>query len=89
MYIEVSSVNTGARAKLLSPALTPISKCVSFYYHMYGIDIGTLNVYVKRNDSGSLDKVWTLSRQQGNEWRQGQAPLNITGNESIKVSIQL
>ncbi|XP_031553545.1 uncharacterized protein LOC116290605 isoform X2 [Actinia tenebrosa] len=85
MYIEVSSGVTGARAKLLSPMLPASSKCVSFYYHMFGSDIGTLNVYVQRNDSRSIVKVWTLSKQQGDEWLQGQAPLNVTGNETVKV----
>lgn len=86
MYTEVSSGITGARAKLISPVLPATSKCVSFYYHMFGSDIGTLNVYIKRNDTRSLVKVWTLSRQQGDEWLQGQVPLNITGNETVKVS---
>jgi hypothetical protein len=84
MYIEVSSGAIGARAKLISPVLSASSKCVMFYYHMMGRDIGTLNVYLQQNDSRST-AVWTLSREQGNIWLRGQVPLNVTGNETIRV----
>ena len=42
-------------------------KCVgevNFHYHMYGVDMGTLNV---TNDAGEV--VWSLSGNQGNSWQ--------------------
>ncbi|CAF4520318.1 unnamed protein product, partial [Didymodactylos carnosus] len=40
-------------------------------YHMYGVDIDTLNVYILQN--GQIGKpVWTRSRNQGNQWLKGQ-----------------
>ena len=37
---------------------------VTFHYHMYGVDMGTLNV---TNDAGEV--VWSLSGNQGNSWQ--------------------
>lgn len=38
--------------------------CIQFWYHMYGMDVDTLNMYIKVNDV--LGKpVWTRSRNQG------------------------
>lgn len=77
MFLETSFGNTGDRAQLISPILSPFIKCVSFYYHMKGAHIGTLNVYMKVN--GTLLKRWTLSQEQGNRWMKGQIPVNVTG----------
>ncbi len=39
-------------------------RCLQFWYHMYGMDIDVLNVYIKIN--GRLGKpVWTRARNQG------------------------
>lgn len=40
----------GDKASLLTPVYTTTQKldmCVKFWYHMEGVDMGTLNVYVK------------------------------------------
>ena len=48
MYVEASDVETGEKARLI---LGDISaghlgfKCLTFYYHMFGGSVGTLNVY--------------------------------------------
>ena len=64
MYIETSSPRKpGDKAKLV---LTVPNKgetsCLSFYYHMYGATVGTLNVY-----SGN-SKVFHISGNQSNNW---------------------
>ena len=42
--------------------------CLQFWYHMYGLDVNTLNVYVKQG--GNLGTaLWTRSGDQGNLWR--------------------
>ena len=47
MYIETSSPRKqGQKAQLATPSYTDNTDvCVTFWYHMYGNGIGTLNVY--------------------------------------------
>ena len=46
MYVEASSRTRGSNAKLVSPKYQGADdQCMEFYYHMYGSNIGTLNVY--------------------------------------------
>jgi hypothetical protein len=85
MYTEVSTGDTGARAKLISPVLPVNTTCITFYYHMRGSGIGSLNVYLKRVISPSTVKIWELSTEQGNSWLQGQVPINVTGDEEVRV----
>ena len=64
MYIEASPQSYGDNAKLeLAVPRSNSSSCLTFYYHMYGSDMGTLNVF-----SGN-DTIFTQSGDQGNYWR--------------------
>lgn len=49
MYIESSKKQLNDKARLISPLLKKNSPdiCVTFWYHMYGQTIGSLNVYAK------------------------------------------
>ncbi|CAF4812080.1 unnamed protein product, partial [Rotaria socialis] len=67
-YIETSFPRLpGERARLISalqfPSSTP--RCLTFWYHMYGPDIGALNVFVQTvpisQDNISSALVWTKS----------------------------
>ena len=64
MFIEASSPRkTGDKAKLVATVPSNGKKaCLSFYYHIYGVAAGTLNVY-----SGS-NKVFNITGNQGNNW---------------------
>ncbi|XP_078366044.1 MAM and LDL-receptor class A domain-containing protein 1-like [Oculina patagonica] len=64
MYIEASSpTKPGENAKLVVTVPNNGNpSCLSFYYHMYGASVGTLNVY-----SGNT-KVFSVSGNQGNNW---------------------
>ncbi|KAJ8401175.1 hypothetical protein AAFF_G00387570, partial [Aldrovandia affinis] len=88
MYIEASRPRQpGDRARLLSPLYNVtikgpkgsnrMSYCISFFYHMRGKHIGSLNVLVRVKSIATVDKqVWTLSGSQGPQWKQ--ASLLIT-----------
>ncbi|KAH3887700.1 hypothetical protein DPMN_011719 [Dreissena polymorpha] len=79
MFIETSAPRVqGNKARLYSqvyPAYNAI-KCFSFYYHMYGLDIGQLNVYLRLNQSSSSFSTeamrWSLSGNYGTTWALGQ-----------------
>ena len=91
MYIE-SSVPAvkGQKARLVSEqfkATSTSGRCLQFYRHMYGADIGTLNVYKKYKPGNSSDaetKIWTNSGNQGNSWIQGQ--VNVISSKPFQVS---
>ena len=58
MYIESSYKPSGSYARLTSPTfIKPQGEaggCVELYYHMYGVDIGTLNISVYDNTQAGL-----------------------------------
>ena len=83
MFIEASSPRkTGDKAKLVASVPSNGKKaCLSFYYHLYGVAAGTLNVY-----SGS-DKVFNISGNQGNYWIMVERNIRLDGSVSLKISL--
>ncbi|XP_048582934.1 MAM and LDL-receptor class A domain-containing protein 2-like isoform X2 [Nematostella vectensis] len=73
IYAETSSpVAQGQTARLLSKDFPATSgRCISFWYHMYGAGTGALNVLVK-NAAGET-KIFGLTGDQGNSWKQEKA----------------
>ena len=65
MYTEASSPRSrGDNAKLqLAVPNTKSTCCLVFYYHMYGSNMGTLNVFSGNN------KIFSKSGNQGNYWK--------------------
>ena len=88
MYIEASSprkVGQKARISKRYTGLMTGGSCLSFWYHMYGSQIGSLNVYVKNSSATALGIAkWNISGQQGNVWKN--ASITIYGN-SLTVCI--
>ncbi|XP_041365734.1 MAM and LDL-receptor class A domain-containing protein 1-like [Gigantopelta aegis] len=86
MYIETSGNNrkAGEKAQLVSDHLHAVnSGCVRFYYHMFGAGVGTLNIYTQTYATtgvGPRKLVWSLSGNQGNVWKQGQAQVSSTSD---------
>ncbi|CAF0718676.1 unnamed protein product [Adineta steineri] len=77
IYIEASDTfNKNAKAWLMSEHYEPGPHCLVFYYHLYGEDIGTLNVY-SRIGNNNLQLQWSLSGDHGDAWRMGAVNVNI------------
>ena len=84
MYYETSSG--------YSPTVDMTSECLdisalanpalSFYTHMYGSTIGTLNVYVNG------DTVWTKSGDQGNQWDWNQVDLSAYAGVDVTITFE-
>ena len=86
MHIEASYPRVpGDRAVMESPEYpqTLFGKCVEFYYHMYGTDMGTMRIYLRKG--GVLDRtpVWSMSGNQGNKWHR--ASFSVISQQSWKV----
>ncbi|KAK7912717.1 hypothetical protein WMY93_012928 [Mugilogobius chulae] len=92
MYIEASRPRVqGDKARLLSPLFNVTSVrgpkgsgrvpyCVSFYYHMKGKHIGTLNVLLRVRSIASVDTVlWSKSGHQGPDWRKAFFDISPSG----------
>ena len=81
MFIETSSPRKPKdRARLESEEFQPTGssgRCLKFWYHMYGNTIGTLNIWMSSN--GTSGQIWSLSGNQNNQWRFGQAPVTSKG----------
>ncbi|XP_052101904.1 uncharacterized protein LOC127735684 [Mytilus californianus] len=69
MFVEASGKNNGKKAILISPKYRGLkSQCLSFYYHMYGEHVGTLNVYTTTDFQNELNSVWRAYGNQGDVW---------------------
>lgn len=53
-------------------------RCLSFYYHMYGLYMGTLRILVN-----GTQQVFTKSGNQGNIWISGQADIPAVDNLQV------
>eukprot|EP00794_Sanderia_malayensis_P012673 gene12673-13974_t len=90
MYIEASD-NYGARrkmgdnAKLVSPEVAAPRACLKFYYHMYGLYMGSLKVIVRQTD-GKETVVWKKSGNQGNIWFK--ADVSIESTKPYKIILE-
>nr|KAG5689551.1 hypothetical protein BaRGS_022054 [Batillaria attramentaria] len=94
MYIETSAPRVrGDNAWLVSPqhAASNDDVCVTFYYHMYGASIGTLNVRLRANTNTGNPEwsmsglcSWTNSQKDDFDWMlhkaQGQFSCNFDTN---------
>jgi len=88
MYTETSSPRVlGDTAIFQSPCvdLTSSSSAdLTFWYHMYGATIGTLDVEVS-DDCTAWTNVWSLSGNQGNSWFQANVNLDAFAGSVVKV----
>ncbi|XP_078472604.1 IgGFc-binding protein-like isoform X10 [Lampetra planeri] len=70
LYLDSASVGAGGGVRLLSPSInTNQNVCLSFWYHMYGDELMTLNVHVL--EDGVERRVWLEEGQQSSAWLQG------------------
>ncbi|XP_067932933.1 MAM and LDL-receptor class A domain-containing protein 1-like [Watersipora subatra] len=91
MYIESSYKPSGSYARLTSPAfIKPQGEaggCVELYYHMYGVDIGTLNISVYDNTQAGLVANFQRTGEQGNEWLRASLNLNLPANSPLELQL--
>jgi hypothetical protein len=85
VYVETSNLSgSGQTATLVSKVFQRTSgRCMTFYYHMYGSKMGTLNVYVLKLNTNFITKVFTRSGNQGKQWHR--ARVTIRSNYNYKV----
>ncbi len=84
MYIEATGQSPGDNAKLeLAVPGNNSSACLKFYYHMYGWDMGTLNVF-----NGNTT-IFTKSGDQGDHWKSVTRTVHLSDVVSIAFLVCL
>ena len=76
----------GQKARLLSVFEQPEKgRCLEFWYHMYGKDVGQLNVYTSTNASaaGAMTLLWSRGANVGDVWRK--AHVSTESTEPFRV----
>lgn len=84
VYIEASSPRRpGQKARLFSPSQPATTgACATFFYHMYGADMGILNVYTRiGNAIGS--PILSTNGNHGNKWLKAQ--VTVTSSSPWQV----
>uniref|UniRef100_A0AAY5KAR3 MAM domain-containing protein n=2 Tax=Esox lucius TaxID=8010 RepID=A0AAY5KAR3_ESOLU len=84
LYVDSSVGQWGDRSILLGEVLQPNSRghCLTFWFHMYGPHIGTLNVQSNSRkphaNGGAVEVLWSESGSQGDMWHQGSVYVDYT-----------
>ena len=84
MYIEASGKVKGEKARMVYTFDSPVQKgCFSLYFHMYGADIGSLNIG-RTIAGGKYEQLWVAIGEQGRKWLQAVIPIQ---SETVTVSL--
>lgn len=83
-YLETSGgVATGDEAWLTSPcidiAAVGSTPYIHFWYHMFGAEMGTLNLQISDDEGATWNTVWTRTGDQGLDWLLGKVDLTVEG----------
>ncbi|XP_072170528.1 thyroid hormone-induced protein B-like [Diadema setosum] len=78
MYIDTFPHYDGQNARLTSPAQYRYGpQCLTFWYHMHGRTINSLNVYKSASTTpSSNDTLFSLIGASGNAWHEAQIPFD-------------
>ncbi|PKV52897.1 putative secreted protein (Por secretion system target) [Aquimarina sp. MAR_2010_214] len=94
IYTEASGNGNGFPNKvalLTSPCIDlsnqPSSE-LSFDYHMYGSNMGTLEIRVSTDDGATWTSAWSLTGDQGNNWNSQVVSLSSYGGSVIKLQLK-
>ncbi|XP_052086548.1 MAM and LDL-receptor class A domain-containing protein 1-like [Mytilus californianus] len=87
VYTEASGNNKMAGDKAVmstSIQLPTTSRCMTFYYHMKGSNMGTLNIYTEGTNTAKSN-IWTQSGAKGNDWIKGEVDIPAINGLNITI----
>lgn len=58
---------------------------VSFSYHMYGVDVGKLELQIDQNESGQWTTIWGQQGNKGDQWLEATVSLNQYLGNTIQL----
>ena len=69
-------VKVNETARITSNESLPLGQhCLTFFHHMLGKHIESLNVYLKNASNGQETRVWSKRGNQGDAWTRAQVNL--------------
>ncbi|CAG2236368.1 unnamed protein product [Mytilus edulis] len=82
IYFGASDISVGERSNITSETVyRDGDSCFTFWYHMYGEGMGTLNVYL---DSENVSRnIWSMSGNRQEKWWLGHVDISISEPYSI------
>nr|KAG5693435.1 hypothetical protein BaRGS_022322 [Batillaria attramentaria] len=89
MYLETSNGNPGDTADLITADFTESANliCLTFYYLMYGDDVGKLEVFsALANDVTVTQKEFEKTGDQGRAWKKAELTLAIGPPIKVRLS---
>ncbi len=93
-FTEASGNGTGypnKTALLTSPCIDLTNETnaqLSFDYHMYGSNMGTLEIRTSVDDGGSWTTIWSKNGNQGNNWNSQTVSLSDYSGSVIKLQLK-
>ena len=82
MYLQSNIGETGQKAEMRSQNFKISQEaCFTFWYHMNGSTMGSLNVYLKADKD--LINTWNVTGDQGDTWHR--TALNIDAQEKLVI----
>ncbi|XP_052085693.1 MAM and LDL-receptor class A domain-containing protein 2-like [Mytilus californianus] len=88
VYLEASGGNLmpGDKAVMSTTLqLSTTSRCMKFYYHMKGSDMGTLSIHTEGTNTAKT-YIWIQSGAKGNDWIKGE--VDIPAIDGLKITIE-
>eukprot|EP00111_Clytia_hemisphaerica_P009451 TCONS_00027721-protein len=90
IYMEASSTylsrkHEGDVARLVSRVVQVPRVCFTFYYHMYGRDMGSLRVNVRFKNGTEVNR-WNITGNQGDRWQS--ARISVENPEDFQFIIE-
>ena len=77
LFIEASQPRVrGDLAKLTTPPLTEELHCLSFWYHMYGEETGSMRVRIKIGKNGRDRIIWEENGEKPDKWFKAEIEIN-------------
>ena len=80
MYVPSASTSRiGEKARLISPWMNNTNgQCLSFWYHSYGADVGSLTIYKRLLSTDDLYPLWKINFNFGDIWNAAELTVGKT-----------
>ena len=87
IYMEASSPATRGQSAVLNSKTIKKPpggvKCLTFWYHMFGWDMGTLTVIMKDSVTLAETIVATLAGNNGRKWNKSEVDINVSNDFQV------